>query len=116
MRNISSISQLDLRKLLDITVFAAVFSIAYALHDGDFHRPLATMLAWVAFKFIFVWMSGSYERFWRYTSLNDLRNTLSYIIITDLAAIPLLMMSGFSLLEAVALSAMALWCITLARV
>lgn len=108
--------EIDLRKILDLTLFSAIFAVTFFMHEGAIHRPALSFAAWVFTKFIFLSFSGTYSRFWRYTSLQDLKRTLSFVLVSDAAAIPMLVLVGFSLPESLAMASTALWALTLARV
>lgn len=108
--------EFDLRKILDLSLFGVIFAVTFIMHEGEIHRPALSFVAWVLTKFIFLSFSGTYSRFWRYTSLQDLKQTLSFVLVSDAAAIPMLVLVGFSLPESLAMASTSLWALTLARV
>ncbi len=55
----------DLRKVLDLSLFSAIFAVTFFMHDGAIHRPALSFAAWVFTKFMFLSFSGTYARFWR---------------------------------------------------
>lgn len=107
----------DARKYLDVTILVLAFASGVLFHGTthELHHTYATGAAWVIFKFSFLFMSGTYDRFWRYTSLKDLAQTLIYTAIADIAGIILLKLTGFTFPEALLMSSLALWGLTAAR-
>lgn len=107
----------DARKYLDVTILVLAFASGVLFHSdiASLKHLYAAGSVWVAFKFCLLYMSGTYERFWRYTSLKDLAQTLIYTAIADVAGIILLKMIGFTFPESLLMSSLALWGLTAAR-
>lgn len=106
----------DDRKILDISIFLAAFTLTHTAHQGmPIVNTYVSMSLWAVANFIFIALSGSYSRYWRYTSLGDLRQMLTYLAFPIVSALPILCSIGFTLLEAVAMAAIAIGGSTLAR-
>ncbi len=114
MFNSLFLSLIDHRKILDLVIITSSVLVGMYLEAEEL--SIGYISAWIAVKYISLYYSGTYNRFWRYTSLKDLRVTLSFILAPDILGIPFLIYSGFSLSNALMTSMLTVCALTFARV
>lgn len=106
---------LDLRRHVDATILLVAFVDGYFLSGQNLAHPWVIGLTWLTIKLVCLHLSGTYNRFWRFTSLKDMRETSLFVAASDMATIPLLLWAGLPFTDTLFMSMCAFMGLGLAR-